>query len=29
MFEQTFKNIDNILHQDAGCASGLDCTEQS
>ncbi len=29
MFEQTFKNIDDILHKDAGCASELDYTEQS
>jgi type I restriction enzyme M protein len=29
MFEQTFKNIDDILHQDAGCTSELDYTEQS
>ena len=29
MFEQTFKNIDDILHKDAGCTSELDCTEQS
>jgi type I restriction enzyme M protein len=29
VFEQTFKNIDNILHKDAGCTSALDCTEQS
>ena len=29
MFEQTFKNIDNILHKDAGCTSELDYTEQS
>lgn len=27
MFEQTFKNIDDILHKDAGCASELDYTE--
>jgi hypothetical protein len=24
MFEQTFKNIDDILHKDAGCTSELD-----
>ncbi|SMD45518.1 hypothetical protein SAMN00777080_4172 [Aquiflexum balticum DSM 16537] len=24
MFEQTFKNIDDILHKDAGCGSELD-----
>lgn len=29
MFEQTFKNIDDILHKDAGRTSELDCTEQS
>jgi type I restriction enzyme M protein len=29
MFEQTFKNIDDILHKDAGCTSELDCTKQS
>ena len=29
MFEQTFKNIDDILHKDAGCNSELDYTEQS
>ncbi len=29
MFEQTFKNIDNILHKDAGCSSELDYVEQS
>ena len=23
MFEQTFKNIDDILHKDAGCTSEL------
>lgn len=23
MFEQTFKNIDDILHKDAGCGSEL------
>ena len=28
-FEQTFKNIDGILHKDAGCTSELDYTEQS
>ena len=27
--EQTFKNIDDILHKDAGCTSELDYTEQS
>jgi type I restriction enzyme M protein len=29
VFEQTFKNIDNILHKGAGCTSELDYTEQS
>jgi type I restriction enzyme M protein len=29
MFEQTFKNIDDILHKDAGCTIELDYTEQS
>lgn len=29
MFEQTFKNIDDILHKEAGCASELDYTEQT
>jgi type I restriction enzyme M protein len=29
MFEQTFKNIDNILHKDAGCSSELDYVEQT
>jgi type I restriction enzyme M protein len=29
VFEQTFKNIDDILHKDAGCTSELDYTEQS
>ena len=29
MFEQTFKNIDDILHKDAGCSSELDYTKQS
>ena len=29
MLEQTFKNIDDILHKDAGCTSELDYTEQS
>ena len=28
MFEQTFKNIDDILHKDAGCGSELDYVEQ-
>ena len=29
MFEQTFKNIDDMLHKDAGCGSELDYVEQS
>jgi type I restriction enzyme M protein len=29
MFEQTFKNINGILHKDAGCTSELDYTEQT
>jgi len=29
MFEQTFKNIDDILHKDAGCGSKLDDPEQT
>jgi type I restriction enzyme M protein len=29
MFEQTFKNIDDIFRKDAGCSSELDYTEQS
>ena len=29
MFEQTLKNIDDILHKDAGCSSELDYVEQS
>ncbi|MHB8915153.1 MAG: class I SAM-dependent DNA methyltransferase [Thiobacillus sp.] len=29
MFEQAFKNIDDVLHKDAGCASELDYTEQT
>jgi len=29
MFEQTFKNIDNVLHKEAGCSSELDYTEQT
>jgi hypothetical protein len=28
-FEQKFKNIDNILHKDAGSATALDYIEQS
>ncbi len=29
MFEQAFKNIDNVLRKDAGCTSELDYTEQT
>ena len=29
MFEQTFKNIDDTLHKDAGCSSELDYVEQT
>jgi len=29
MFEKTFKNIDDILHKDAGCSSELDYVEQT
>jgi hypothetical protein len=29
LFEQTFKNIDHILHKDAGCSSELDYVEQT
>jgi len=29
MFEQTFKNIDNILHKDAGCGSELYYTDNA
>lgn len=29
MFENTFKNIDDILHRDDGCSSELDYVEQS
>ncbi len=29
MFEQTFKNINDILHKDAGCSSELDYVEQT
>jgi len=28
MFEQTFKNLDDILHKDAGFSSELDYTER-
>lgn len=29
MFENTFKNIDDVLHKDAGCGSELDYVEQT
>jgi type I restriction enzyme M protein len=29
LFQQTFKNIDDILHKDAGCGSELDYVEQT
>lgn len=29
MFEQVFKNIDDVLHKDAGCTSELDYAEQT
>jgi hypothetical protein len=29
MFEQTFRNIDDVLRKEASCASELDYTEQS
>lgn len=29
MFEQTFRNIDDVLRQEAGCTTELDYTEQS
>jgi type I restriction enzyme M protein len=29
MFEQTFKNIDDMLRKDAGCSSELDYVEQT
>ena len=29
MFEQTFKNIDDILHRDTSCVSELDYVEQT
>ncbi len=29
MFEQTFKNIDDVLWKEASCSSELDYTEQS
>ena len=29
MFEQAFKNIDDVLWKEAGCTTELDYTEQS
>ena len=29
MFEQAFKNIDDVLQKEAGCTSELDYTEQT
>src|SRR3954452_25182707 len=29
MFEQAFKNIDDVLRREAGCATELDYTEQT
>jgi type I restriction enzyme M protein len=29
MFEQSFKNIDDVLHKDSGCGSELDYVEQT
>jgi hypothetical protein len=29
MFEQTFRNIDNVLSKEAGCTTELDYTEQT
>ena len=29
MFEQTFKNIDDVLWTEAGCTTELDYTEQT
>src|ERR1700676_2040680 len=29
MFEQAFKNIDDVLHKEAGCTTELDYTEQT
>ncbi len=29
MFEQTFKNIDDILHKDGRCGAELDYVEQT
>lgn len=29
MFEQTFRNIDNVLRKEQGCSTELDYTEQT
>ena len=29
MFEQTFRNIDDVLRKEAGCTTELDYTEQT
>ena len=29
MFEQAFRNIDDVLWKEAGCTTELDCTEQT
>ena len=29
MFEQAFRNIDDVLRKEAGCTTGLDYTEQT
>ena len=29
MFEQTFRNLDNVLRQEAGCGTELDYIEQT
>jgi type I restriction enzyme M protein len=29
MFEQAFKNIDDVLHKEVGCTTELDYTEQT
>lgn len=29
MFEQTFKNIDDVLRKEVGCTNELDYTEQT
>ena len=29
IFEQAFKNIDDVLHKEAGCTTELDYTEQT